>query len=43
MVGSSRETVSRALATYRKMGLLTTANRKITITNMQGLEKMAVL
>ena len=41
LVGSSRETVSRALTTYRKMGLVTTSHRKITITNVEGLEKMA--
>ena len=38
-VGSSRETVSRALTTYRRMGLLTTSHRRITITNMKGLEQ----
>ena len=41
LVGSSRETVSRALTTYRKMGLLTTSHRRITIINLQGLERMA--
>ena len=41
LVGSSRETVSRALQTYRRMGLLTTSHRKITITNLSGLERMA--
>ena len=41
LVGSSRETVSRALTTYRRMGLLTTSHRKITITDLTGLEKMA--
>ena len=41
LVGSSRETVSRALTTYRKMGLLTTSHRRITITNLEGLERMA--
>ena len=39
LVGSSRETVSRALQTYRRMGLLTTSHRKITITNLSGLER----
>ena len=43
LVGSSRETVSRALTSYRKMGLLTTSHRKITITNMQGLERMTAI
>ena len=42
-VGSSRETVSRALTTYRKMGLVTTSHRRITITNMKGLEQAASL
>ena len=37
LVGSSRETVSRALTTYRKMGLLTTSHRRITITNLEGM------
>ena len=40
-MGSSRETVSRALTTYRRMGLLTTSHRKITITDLTGLERMA--
>ena len=40
-VGCSRETVSRALTTYRRMGLLTTSHRRITITNMGGLERAA--
>ena len=41
LVGASRETVGRALTTYRKMGLLTTSHRRITITNLDGLERMA--
>ena len=41
LVGSSRETVSCALQTYRRMGLLTTSHRKITVTNLSGLERMA--
>ena len=40
LVGSSRETVSRALTTYRKMGLLSTSHRRITINDMKGLERM---
>ena len=40
-VGASRETVSRALMNYRKMGLLTTSHRRITITDIKGLERMA--
>ena len=41
LVGASRETVSRALTNYRKMGLLTTSHRRITITDPKGLERMA--
>ena len=41
LVGSSRETVSRALTAYRKNGLLTTSHRKITICDLPGLERMA--
>lgn len=41
LVGSSRETVSRALTTYRRMGLLTTSHRKISITDVNGLQRMA--
>ena len=41
LVGSSREAVSRALTTYRKMGLLTTSHRRIVITDLEGLEKAA--
>ena len=41
LVGSSRETVSRALTSYRRMGLLTTFHRRICITDFHGLERMA--
>ena len=41
LVGSSRETVSRALTMYRRMGILTTSHRKITITDPSGLESVA--
>ena len=41
LVGSSRETVSRALTSYRRMGLLTTFHRRISITDLRGLERMA--
>ena len=41
LVGSSRETVSRALTSYRRMGLLTTMHRRISITDLPGLERMA--
>ena len=40
LVGSSRETVSRALTSYRRMGLLTTSHRRISITDFGGLERM---
>ena len=40
LVGSTRETVTRALTTYRKLGLLTTSHRRITITNPKGLERI---
>ena len=41
LVGSSRETVSRALTSYRRMGLLSTSHRRISITDLPGLERMA--
>ena len=41
LVGSTRETVSRALTSYRRMGLLTTSHRRISITDLDGLESMA--
>ena len=41
LVGASRETVSRALNSYRRMGLLTTSHRRITMVDRDGLERMA--
>ena len=41
LVGSTRETVSRTLTSYRRMGLLTTSHRRISITDLDGLERMA--
>ena len=41
LVGASRETVSRALTSYRRMGILTTSHRRIVINDMKGLERMA--
>ena len=41
LVGASRETVSRALNSYRRMGLLTTSHRRICITDIAALERMA--
>ncbi len=40
LVGASRETVSRALKSYRRLGLVTTSHRRITITDLVGLERM---
>ena len=40
LVGASRETVSRALTSYRRLGMLTTSHRRITITDLAGLERM---
>lgn len=41
LVGASRETVSRALNSYRRMGLLTTSHRRISITDFKALQRMA--
>ena len=41
LVGASRETVSRALNSYRRLGMLDTSHRRITITDLAGLERMA--
>ncbi len=41
LVGASRETVSRALNSYRRMGFVDTSHRRITITDLPGLERMA--
>ena len=43
LVGASRETVSRALNSYRRMGILTTSHRRIVINDLKGLERMASL
>lgn len=40
LVGASRETVSRALNSYRRLGLVTMSHRRITIVDMAGLERM---
>lgn len=40
LVGASRETVSRALKSYRRLGMVTTSHRRITITDLVGLERM---
>ena len=41
LVGASRETISRALNSYRRLGIVTTSHRRITITDMNALEQMA--
>ncbi len=41
LVGASRETVSRALTSYRRMGILTTSHRRIVINDWKALERMA--
>ena len=40
LVGASRETVSRALTSYRRLGMVTTSHRRITIIDLVGLERM---
>ena len=41
LVGASRETVSRALNSYRRLGMLDTSHRRITITDLARLERMS--
>ena len=41
LVGASRETISRALNNYRRLGILSTSHRRITITDRNALERMA--
>ena len=41
LVGTSRETVSRALINYCKQGVVTTTHRRITINDMEALERLA--
>lgn len=43
LVGASRESISRALNSYRRDGILTTSHRRIIITNLKALERMASL
>ena len=40
LVGASRETISRALKSYRRLGIVTTSHRRITITDLVGLDRM---
>ena len=41
LVGASRETISRALNSYRRLGIVSTSHRRITITDRDALERMA--
>ena len=41
LVGASRETISRTLNSYRRLGILSTSHRRITITDRNALERMA--
>ena len=41
LVGASRETISRALSSYRRLGILSTSHRRITILDLEALERMA--
>ena len=41
LLGASRETVSRALNSNRRMGLLPTSHRRISITAIKALQRMA--
>ena len=41
LVGASRETISRALYSYRRLGIVSTFHRRITITDRAALERMA--
>lgn len=40
LVGASRETISRALNSFRQLGILTTSHRRITITDRGALERI---
>ena len=41
LVGASRETISRTLNSYRRLGILSTSHRRITITDRSALERLA--
>jgi CRP-like cAMP-binding protein len=41
LIATSRESVVRALATLRTLGLVTTARRRITIRDLDGLRQYA--
>lgn len=40
LLGASRETISRALSGFRRLGILTTSHRRITITDRGALERI---
>ena len=41
LVGASGETISRALNSYRRLGILSTSHLRITILDLEALERMA--
>ena len=41
LVGASRETISRALNSYRRLSILSTSHQRITILDLEALERMA--
>ena len=41
MIGASRESVARALATLRSRGLVETGRRAITVVDPEGLRALA--
>ena len=41
LVGASRETVSRALNNYRRMGIISTSHKRITIIDSARLQRMS--
>ena len=43
LVGASRESISRALTTYRREGILTTSHRRITVTDLKALQRIVSL
>jgi len=41
LVGASRETISRALNSYLRLGILSTSHRRTTILDLEASERMA--
>jgi len=41
LAGTSRATVTRALSNWRRRGLIRTGQRRITVTDLEGLRKVA--